>query len=179
MPTIINFILNETQKPNTREFFRNQVIVEFLKETPGTGSGNLASKYEYNVEPTASGHDIFLQRPAQLNKGMDFTIRIRNWTFSNNRIKDAPRHDDIINDLIDKKNNNPIEYQKVAQIINMLYLCQQVPTNLYTNISFNIGLPIETTLKAIKWLFIEQDVTYWNWSGRAMFYEGLKGKGLC
>lgn len=179
MTTIINFILNENGNPNTREFFRNQVILEFLKEVAGTGSGDLASKYEYNVETTASGHNIFLQRPAQLNKGMDFTIRIRNYTFPNNRIKDAPKHDDIINDLIDKKSNNPIEYIKVAQIINMLYLCQQIPINLYTNISFNIGMPIETTLKAIKWLFIEQDVTYWNWSGREMFYNGLKKNGLC
>ncbi|WP_225879244.1 hypothetical protein [Isorropodon fossajaponicum symbiont] len=27
----------------------------------------------------------------------------------------------------------------------------------------------ETLLKTIKWLFIEQDITYWSFSGRAMF----------
>lgn len=28
-------------------------------------------------------------------------------------------------------------------------------------------------MKSLKWLFIEQDVTYWNRSGRTMLYKSL------
>lgn len=38
--------------------------------------------------------------------------------------------------------------------------------------------PIEIILLALKWLFIEQDFTYWNNSGRFMLYDTLKNYGL-
>jgi len=38
--------------------------------------------------------------------------------------------------------------------------------------------PIAIILLAIKWLFIEQDITYWNWSGRNMLMNSLKDKEL-
>jgi hypothetical protein len=34
--------------------------------------------------------------------------------------------------------------------------------------------PIEIILLAIKWLFIEQDITYWNWSGRDMLWGHIQ-----
>lgn len=52
-------------------------------------------------------------------------------------------------------------------------------TIIYINLHFNVGQPIETILKVVKWLFIEQDVTYWNWSGRSMLYSGLREDDLC
>ena len=38
--------------------------------------------------------------------------------------------------------------------------------------------PVYIVLLAIKWLFIEQDITYWNWSGRNMLKESLEKDGL-
>ena len=35
-------------------------------------------------------------------------------------------------------------------------------------LSFETGLPVDHIVKAIKWLFIEQDIRYWNYSGRNM-----------
>jgi len=34
--------------------------------------------------------------------------------------------------------------------------------------------PLEIILLAVKWLFIEQDITYWNWSGRGMLWNVIK-----
>ena len=48
----------------------------------------------------------------------------------------------------------------------------------YSNIYFEMGIEIEGILKIVKWLFLEQDVTYWNYSGRAMLYQSLKDNGL-
>lgn len=36
------------------------------------------------------------------------------------------------------------------------------------DIEFSAGLPADHILKTIKWLFIEQDIRYWNYSGRNM-----------
>lgn len=90
-----------------------------------------------------------------------------------------PSHSNIIKDLIDKKDHNSNEYQKVMNIINKLYNCEIVKEAEYRNIKFDIGHSIEAILKSIKWLFIEQDVTYWNWSGRAMLYSKLREENLC
>lgn len=90
-----------------------------------------------------------------------------------------PSHSDIVADLTNKRNIDTVEYEKVKVIINKLYNCETVIDVEYRGISFEVGLSIEAILKAIKWLFIEQDVTYWNWSGRAMLYSGLKEAGLC
>jgi hypothetical protein len=34
--------------------------------------------------------------------------------------------------------------------------------------AFHQGFPVEMVLKILKWLFIEQDITYWNYDGRQM-----------
>ena len=106
---------------------------------------------------------------------MDFTVHLENIQFrSKGAFKDRPTHSEIIQDLINKKNENPREYEKVKPIIQRLFLCQPVYDYEYQNIIFSTGVEIEGILKVIKWLFLEQDITYWNFSGRNMLYNGLK-----
>ena len=59
----------------TRNSIRQAVVLEFLNEEPGTGNKKLASKYIYYVETLRDGNRIYLERPAQLNKGFDFIIK--------------------------------------------------------------------------------------------------------
>ena len=42
----------------------------------------------------------------------------------------------------------------------------------------NNARSVEIVLLALKWLFIEQDVVYWNDSGREKFYNRLKERDL-
>ncbi|SKA98309.1 hypothetical protein SAMN05443428_12820 [Caloramator quimbayensis] len=163
----------------TREEIRRQVITAFLDEHPGSGKGENCSKYIYNVETLSNGDSVFLKRPATLNKGMDFTVHVEKLKFREKGMTDMPSHKNVIEDLIKKKDSNPIEYEKVKIMIDKLYKCHQVDENEYTNLLFNTGFPIEAILKSIKWLFIEQDVTYWNWSGRNMLYSALIENDLC
>lgn len=162
----------------TRKEIRNQVIMKFLSEEPGTGKGDKCSKYIYEVEKLKNGNKVYLRRPASLNKGVDFTVHIENIKFRAKGIVDMPSHNDIIEDLRLKLMENPYEYKKVKVIINKLYSCENISESEYSKVYFNDGHPIDGILKAIKWLFIEQDVTYWNWSGRAMLYNGLKENNL-
>ena len=59
-----------------RSTLRKQLMTAFTNETPGTGTKDLTSRYIYIVEKTPSGHEIELSRPAMLNKGIDFIVRV-------------------------------------------------------------------------------------------------------
>lgn len=85
------------------------------------------------------------------------TTRRRNYT----------KHEDIINDLLKKKNESIEKYKFLFKHINNIYLCEE-DTDQSVDLHFDIGYPVDMLLKTIKWMFIEQDVRYWNYSSRGM-----------
>ena len=176
MTFTINYLLTE----GDRTAMRKNLIITFLNEAPGTGNGDKASRYQYNVEQFAE-YGIYLKRPTQLNKGFDFTVNIDGLFFKKNRRYSNPSHQDIINSLTDCKNRFPKIYPTISQTIKDIYHCKPVSLNL-TGATFrdhdNNEHPIEIILLAIKWLFMEQDCAYWNYSGRAMFYNVLQENSL-
>ena len=164
---------------SSRKDFRDNLILEFLKEEAGTGKKELSSKYRYYVEILKNDKRIYLSRPTNLNKGMDFTVHLEKTEFRvKGAYKDRPKHQEIIEDLVQKRIENSFEYEKVKKILNKLYNCEFVNEEEYSNIYFEMGIEIEGILKIVKWLFLEQDVTYWNYSGRVMLYQSLKDNGL-
>lgn len=172
-------------KGENRHFIRNEMISEFLKESPGTDTEDLSSKYIYHVE-TFSHYEIVLIRPAYLNKGFDFIVSIESpyqYLFKGKTKRyNNPSHDDIENALLYCQANFPENYPKIRQILIDLYNCKQVKLASYSLgnfIDYNNNIhPIEIIILSIKWLFIEQDITYWNWSGRSMLFEKLSDKLL-
>lgn len=169
-----NIVLSGT----TREEIRREIITEFLKEKPGTKDET--SVYYYIVEKTQNGVEIYLKRPARLNKGMDFEVHAVNTIFENMNNKgqirrsSKPSHSTIIRDLDTKKRENPLEYKKIFSILERIFNCTEVSDSEIMSLNFKTGYPVELIIKIIKWLFIEQDITYWNWSGRNMFYSAIK-----
>lgn len=156
---------------NERSKIRKEIINLFLDENPGTGKGEFTSKYKY-ITKVIGNNEVYLIRPAQFNNGFDFTLNVSNLNFNpNGRATTRPTHQNIYNDLILKKQSNPELYNKLKGEIDKIFNCQE-PSNEVLN--FGIGLNTEILLECIKWLFIEQDVTYWNYSGRSMFYGGIK-----
>lgn len=153
-----------------RSELRKQVINIFLDESPGTGRHVLTSKYRY-ITKTVDIHEVYLSRPAQFNNGFDFTLNVSNINFNpGGRATTRPTHQNIYHDLQLKKHTDPDLYKELKLQIDRIYNCQH-PNR--TEFNFNVGLNAEILLECIKWLFIEQDVTYWNYSGRAMFYSGI------
>jgi hypothetical protein len=156
----------------SRRAQREKLIVEFLKEEPGTGKGELTSKYIYFVECLQDGNRIYLTRPANLNKGFDFIIHVENHHFSRS---DIPSFQEVLQDLREKKEKYPDKYLILHQAILDIYNCKD-PANILPNLNnleFQIGHDIEMLLKVVKWFLIEQDMTYWNYSGRNMFKNAL------
>lgn len=179
MPTI-NY--KKKLSSNCREKIRDEVTSWFLQEKPGGGKGNLTSRAVYEVEKYGN-LVIELYRPAALNKGFDFTVQIKGLRFKNKKHKSYPSHNDIFVILENfKKQNSTIYSQKIIGILDDIYNCK--PVQLVSNsLGYFIDCdnkkqPIEIVLLCIKWFFIEQDITYWNWSGRAKLYEAMQAKGL-
>ena len=169
---------------NCRDKIRDEVAGWFLQEEPGEGKGDLTSRAIYEVEEYG-GLVIELHRPAVLNKGFDFTVQINGMRFQGSKKhKLFPSHDDICTILTGFKKENPKIYnQKIIGILNNFYECNSVDLDSKNSIGHFIDCdnkeqPIEIVLLCIKWLFIEQDITYWNWSGREKLYLMLKTQNL-
>lgn len=160
-------------KSTNRKDIRKELINAFLQEEPGNGTGEECSHYIYNVDTLADGKRVFLKRPAWLNRGFDFEVHIEDTSFSLARKKTMPSHVNIVEDLQNKAAENEEEYQLVREIIERMYNCEDINDEEIRKLNFQSGHPIEAILKAIKWLFIEQDITYWNWSGRGMLYTRI------
>lgn len=169
--SIVNKIEIFFSNSGTRNEVRERVIAEFLKEAPGTGKGDNQSKYLYYVETLNNGNRIYLERPANLHNGFDFVINVEQINFSTtNRIKYNPSHDNIFCDLQIKKSESSEKYAELYKLIEDVYNCKEIQE---TSLSFNTGYSVDLILKIVKWFFIEQDIRYWNYSGREMFMSGI------
>ncbi len=153
-----------------RKKLRDQIIDLFKAEDAGKGKGDLSTRIVYCVERTQN-EIIYLKRPAPLNNGFDFEVHTSNKLFFG-RIKTRPSHECIKVILKDLKKQNLNIYDNVQQIIDEIYNCNE--KNIESIQYVITGVDVETLLKSIKWLFIEQDMTYWSYSGRTMLYNGLK-----
>lgn len=173
-------IINYSLPTSDRQTMRENLIQTFLKEEPGTGIKNNASRYQYIVEQFGN-YRIFLKRPTQLNKGFDFTVNIDGLFFKKARRYSSPSHQDIIDALTECKFNYPRIYPTITQKLQQIYHCEPimlVPSGATFFDYAHNQHPIEIILLAVKWLFMEQDCAYWNYSGRAMFYNKLLENNL-
>lgn len=163
---ISQFFSNE----GSRNDVRMRVIEVLAAEVPGTGSGDDASRYLYYVETLRSGQRVYLQRPANLHNGFDFLVCVENTNYAKDgaRRRNYPKHEDLGEDLIIKKERDPVMYSRLYELLKKVYECHDVTEEEINSIHFDVGLPVDHILKTIKWLFIEQDIRYWNYSGRGM-----------
>lgn len=167
-------IINYTLKPDAnRNRVRMNLVELFSNEKPGKGKDKLASRYTYFVETLQDGNRIYLRRPANLHNGFDFLVCVENTNFNLcGRKRNYPKHDDIINDLKNKRIENSENFNYLFKLIELAYNCQNIDDS-EMNIKFENGYTSELIVKTLKWLFIEQDIRYWNYSGREMLWKGL------
>ena len=171
---ITQFFSNE----GTRNEVRMRVVNKLSEELPGTGKSDLASRYTYYVETLKDGNRVYLQRPANLHNGFDFLVCVENTNYATQgkRKRNYPKHKDLNNDLLLKRSENKEMYNQLYDILHKIYSCHDVDESEYKHISFVSGLPVDHIIKTIKWLFIEQDIRYWNYSGREMTWSIVPNK---
>jgi hypothetical protein len=90
-----------------------------------------------------------------------------------------PRHADILEGLTCFKKLKPRVYsRRVQPVLRSVFDCELVAQKTLPPHRLPSGLSVEALIMCTKWLFIEQDITYWNWSGRQMFFDKLFSDGL-
>lgn len=162
---------------DTRDKLRKEVVNRFLSEQGGYWKDGVkhVTRFKYFVERLKDGRRIFLLRPTFLNKGIDFQV----WVEKFDGLKDKrPSHKDIFEDLKAKKIHNPDSIPRLRKLIEEVWNCKEPDSVLETQdlATLTTGLPIEMLLKILKWLFIEQDITYWNYDGRTMLLTAIEEK---
>lgn len=158
----------------------------FDEEEPGHGKGDKVSRYKYNFR-NYDEYEVIAKRPTQ-NGGHDFKLHI---IYKNDEDKkifkninekgkasftSAPTHNNIIESLISCKKLYPKEYKKVEKAINDIFLCKILKSpniNAYFLNYNNEKYPILLILESLIYLFIEQDIKYWAFSGRNSLYSKL------
>lgn len=170
-----------------RREFRDQLVQAFLAEAPGTGKKKETTRYTYEADLSPSGHHIELWRPALLNKGLDFTVRIPSLKLNTARAqwRHVPRHRDLIRIFTSLKENEPNQYPKILACLHQAFACEPINGLKEISVLFASGetnscdkIPADVAVLVAKWLFAEQDLTYWNQSGRYMLKASFVDKGL-
>ena len=177
---MIEIDLSKINFSDDRTEFRKEVISYFLDEIPGTGKGSKTTRYKYIVRVLADGNKVYLSRPANFNNGFDFTLNVENINFNKGLLNEIgkikrsstrPTHENILTDLRNKKKENNKLYDVLIDQVELIFKCKNAQKMIFP---FTSGHSSELILECIKWLFEEQDVTYWNYSGRSMFYKAIK-----
>ena len=153
---------------NSRDELMKKAVQTFISEKPGYWKDGKkhVTRYNYFVERLSDGRKVYLKRPTFLNKGIDFQV----WVEKFDGEKDGrPSHKDIFGDIELKKNENPENIKKLVSAIDRVWNCEE-PDKVLKDLDFEYkkGFSMEMLLKILKWLFIEQDITYWNYDGRIM-----------
>lgn len=147
----------------TRAEARREVLGWFLDELPGSEAST--TRYQYVVEEVGQEGEVMLVRPAMLNKGSDFAVVAPSWLTYKNGNPKPPSHQDVLV-LARTIGNAEAERPDLLPAIRCVHACgsivdavRQLPDELRTDRAALL-------LSVLKWLFIEQDITYWNYSGR-------------
>lgn len=87
----------------------------------------------------------------------------------------------VINSFIDdKKQENPQKFDALLNALTAICNCSENDVDqLLKNypdlqVSFQTGARVDVLLKVINWMFIMEDIVYWNYQGRSMLYNALK-----
>jgi hypothetical protein len=116
-------------------------------------------------------------RPTR-SHGLDFEVRVEGFESATRESKsERPSHEDVFHDLKSKtKARRDLEDDLFSAICDV-YDCKE-PKEIIVQRpglrNLTAGLPIDKILRIIKWLFIEQDMTYWLGTGRNMLMCGIE-----
>lgn len=161
-----NFVVKEISikaQGDSLALVRNLLEI-FLKEEQN-------KKYQYIVEKLKDGRRIYIVRPT---RRMNFDFEI--WVERKDSSKDLrPSHDDIIRDLNVKKKEDPDKFKILMDMIKRVFRCFD-PEDLLKehDLLFESGESVEYILKILKWMFLLEDIYYWNYSRRAKLYNRIK-----
>jgi hypothetical protein len=182
MTTKITCNMIEIKGSLTRHEIVQKVINIFINtEHEQRGKG---VQFRYPVEQLSSklqlltgNNQLFIFRPGGLQKwNFDFKVDV-----TKEMGLGKGRHEDIASDIRNKKQENPKKFSEVQEAIDLICSCSENDVDKvlarYPDLqtSFQTGAKVEVLLKILKWMFIMEDIVYWNYEGRLKLYNYLRG----
>jgi len=169
--TIITGKMIEIKGSMARHGIVRKVVNTFIKtEYRKKGKGVI---FHYPVENLPDGQ-LFIIRPGH-KKNFDFKVEVA----VDCRLGEGS-HIEIARDLRNKKQENQQKFEDLLNAITEIYNCAEndvdrvLTTYSYLDKSFKTGAKVEVILKVVKWLFIMEDIVYWDNEGRAFLFNFLR-----
>jgi len=153
------------------------MFIDFEKDKKGKDI-----MFKYSVEKLSTGQKLYIQRPG-VKKNFDFKVEI-----PKNAGLEEGRHDQIALVLRYLRQKEEPLFKSIWDILTYLYCCKNnnvdemlKRTRLPNSVSVNleclskvVNVNLECLLKVVKWLFIMEDIFYWDYEGRATLYNYFK-----
>ena len=149
---------------------RKFILEKWMEEEPEV-------EYRYFVEAFDDGSRLYLERPAQLNKGCDFVIYLENFLEFGNGNDKPPSHKSLLAEIAAKKEAlDSAHWNELKAALQSVYEVREYNISRESTNAIDAAqgnLSAEKILSLTKWFFIEQDVTYWLRTGRRMFWGAI------
>jgi len=127
--------------------------------------------FRYPVENLTGEQRLYIVRPGH-KKNFDFKVEmVKSYGLG------SGSHEKIALDLRIKKSKSPRKFKKLWQAIAEIYHCKENDVDVILKKCvgpkrpFKRGAKPELLLKVIKWLFIMEDIVYWDNEGRAFLFN--------
>ncbi len=143
------------------------IKTEYLRKGKGVS-------FKYPVEILPDGQPLYIARPGH-KKNFDFKVEV----VINHGVGEGS-HREIAEDLRKKRKENPKAFKVFSKVLTKIYNSMENDVDILlqkqrlTKKSFKKGGDVELILKIIKWMFIMEDIVYWDNEGRAFLYNFLR-----
>ncbi len=171
---IVHHELDLVLTARDRRGIREQVVGYWLAEE--SGSVSVCHRYRYWVESLSDGSRIYLERPARLNKGIDFVIYCERFLYWRNGNDRPPGHGDLLRELRDLSTLSQEHRREIRESLRAIWDCLPPEEAMVKLVLLQKDLRAERCLKLARWFFVEQDLTYWTESGRYMLRAAIEAQ---
>jgi hypothetical protein len=156
----------------TRDEIVKKVVNTFIEIEYGQKGKGIS--FRYPVEKLPNNKRLYISRPGH-KKNFDFKVEV-----TEEMVLEEGKHNQIALCLRDMKQDDPKKFNALLQAIETLFHCKEndvdklVKKNLSLKQPSKTGVIPETILKILKWMFIMEDIVYWDVEGRAFLYNYLQ-----
>ena len=119
---------------------------------------------------------LFIKRPGGLQKwNFDFKVIV-----TPDMGMARGTHDNIMSDILNKKKENIKAAKNLLKALKEICDCTENDVDKVIGSfrglpsAFKKGAKVEVLLKVIKWMFIMEDIVYWNYDGRMKLFNYIK-----
>lgn len=159
-----------------RSCSRSEIVQKVVNTFINTERGQMrpGTTFLYPVENLPKGQ-LFIRRPGGLQKwNFDFKVLVPEELGLG-----RGTHAEMLAYLKKTKKETPRKFKALLQALTEIYDCSRNDVDKILK-KYSVlkdspkkGASIEIFLKVIKWMFIMEDIVYWNYKGRTKLYEAL------